>query len=506
MPRAANGQFTRARDFGGLPDVMLVNRTVSNVVNNLTENARSLPSELSGFNGPDRRRNLNDECGYPDTAHLTAAHYRNYYDRHPIGRRVVEILPIETWKAQPTVFESEDVNQETEFERGWKELVQGIRGNSKYADEEGNPIWEYLQRLDIVSGIGHFGVLLIGFDDVNGSDITLKTEVQAGDRNVLFLRVFDESMVEVTQWESDPTSPRYGFPNEYSINFADPNHPTSGISVPNQTFDVHWSRIIHVADNLDSSEVIGTPRMQPVYDRLYDLQKYYSGGAEGYWKGSFPGISWETHPQLGPDVRLNKSAMKAQLEQYDNSLQRHLFSKGLHANPLLPQVVDPSKQIESQIDAICIVQGIPKRKFVGSERGELASSQDSEDWNDRLLGRQNSLCTPRIIVPFIDRLILFGALPDPAEYHVSWPGLDSTSQQEKADIALKKTQALAAYVSGDGVAVITPQDYLTKFQGFEEDEALSMVETAMGELDDSPLFKPEEPDAQDQQNEGPPNT
>src|SRR5690606_14371468 len=143
---------------------------------------------------------------------------------------------------------------------------------------------------------------------------------------------FDESMVDISAWEQDITSPRYGQPTMYQVTFFDPRHPTPGIGLPSQTMNVHWSRVIHLADNLDSSEVIGTPRMQPVFNHLYNILKYSCGGAEGYWKSAYPGISWETIPQLGPDVRVNVSAMKSQLEQYDNSLQRHVFSKGLTAN------------------------------------------------------------------------------------------------------------------------------------------------------------------------------
>jgi hypothetical protein len=116
---------------------------------------------------------------------------------------------------------------------------------------------------------------------------------------------------------------------------------------------------------------------------------------------------------LGGDVTIDSDDVRDQIENYINSLQRYLALTGMSAHTLAPQVSDPSSQIDKHLEAICIQLGIPKRVFMGSERGELASSQDDASWNDRLKARQNGYITPRIIVPFIDRLISVGVLPEP---------------------------------------------------------------------------------------------
>jgi hypothetical protein len=131
-----------------------------------------------------------------------------------------------------------------------------------------------------------------------------------------------------------------------------------------------------------------------------------------YWRGAFPGISLETHPQLGGDVKF-PAGIRQTMSNYMDGLQRYLALTGVSAKTLAPQVVDPTPQIEVQIQAICIKMGIPKRIFEGSERGELASSQDSSAWNGRIRARQDNYLTPRLIVPFIDRLIAVGVLPEP---------------------------------------------------------------------------------------------
>ena len=525
----------------------------------------------------DPRRDIDDECGYPKmSSGIDINTYQDFYEREAIAARVVQVLPRESWQVQPLVYEEEDAETTTPFEDAWDELGASLRGeNSHYRQEEGSPIWNTLRRADELSGIGSFGIILFGLDD--GLDLSLPvkgveekntnpvektkegssyvsgepsanysftvnlgepdaTGKKPGARKLLYLRVFPESLVQITQYESNPTSPRFGQPVMYRVTLSDPREQTAAqwSSIPLATRSVHWTRVLHVADNLGSSEIFGVPRMRPVFNRLYDLRKIYGASGEGYYKGAFMGLSFESHPQLGGDVDVNPTEFKEQLEQYQNGLQRYLFSTGMTAKSLPPQTVDPTPYINIHIEAICIQLGIPVRVFKGSERGELASSQDDASWNDRLRERQRNYLTPRLIVPFIDRLILYGVLPEPAMkkpegkpetvqepeaveevaanafppaaapkpaprkpvlppekkekpeeenspggYVVEWPDLTSQTESERADVALKGTQADAAYVAGGVSALIPELDYLTRVRGFTEEEAKSMLENAV---------------------------
>jgi hypothetical protein len=552
----------------------------------------------------DPRRNVMDECGYPKTSQMTAEGYHDLYDRNPIAARVVELYPKESWQVTPLVYEDEDSETNTEFEDAWDNLGKSIRGGedvSWFKDEEGSPVWEYLRRVDELSGIGTFGILLIGIDDglpleapaegvqpdgspfmpppgnipnggmggmggmggvsgvgppgsaarrngggngaggfysdmggpgglygaigtdamyfepqygagggtwdsakrdngargtksgsggvgsPNGDDNGDGPPVKRSERKLLFLRAFGENLVQVVRYETSIYSPRFGQPTMYQITFNDPRSPHAGIGLPLATVMVHWSRVVHVADvtTPTASEVFAVPRMQQVLNRLLDLDKLYGGSAEMYWQGAFPGLSFETHPALGGDVEVSTSDLREMMESYRNGLQRYLSLIGMSAKSLAPQVVDPSSQIEVQIEAICIKLGCPVRVFKGSERGELASSQDDASWNDRLGNRQNTYVTPRIIVPFVDRLIALGILPEPGEengYHVQWPDLDSLTDKDKSAIALQETQALVAYVSGNVEQVVPPHDFLTRVLGWDDEEAeatLAAAETDM---------------------------
>jgi len=486
--RDGNGKYVSMKDKATIANAAAIQEVLANMATSRSEFIQQLI---------DPRRDINDECGYPTTTSITVDDMRELYDRESIATRVVEVMPKESWKTQPSVFETEDVDNITAFEEAWTDLGQSLRGESWYQDEEGSPIWEHLLRADIQSGIGWYGVLLLGIDD--GRDMREPADFRAlgtggkVTRKLLFLRSFDEALVNVTRYDSDPSSVRFGQPETYDITLNDPREQSQGgVGLSTATFNVHWTRVIHVADNLGSSEVLGVPRMRPVFNRLLDLRKLYGGSAEMYWRGAFPGLSVETHPQLGGEVAIDDALVKDRMEDYMNGLQRYLLLMGMSAKSLAPQVVDPTPQIDTQITAICIRLGIPKRIFMGSERGELASSQDEDTWNDRLRYRQANYITPRLIIPFVDRLILMGILPEPEGYSVVWPDLDSLTKLEQADISVKQTEAMTKYVGGNVEAMMTPFDYLVRVIGWTQEEAEAVVEAAMAE--EEKITIPEEPE------------
>lgn len=465
--RDSRGRFTSNKSNG--QSLLAVEELVGNAMLSRSELFRQFL---------DPRRDIDAEAGYPQTSSLTAKAFRSLYDRDPVAARVNDVLPDESWMATPKVFESERPDETTEFEKSWKEL---LRGTSKFQGEEGNPIWENLQRADRLSGIGRFGILLIGLSD--GKD--LRSEPFSNDGNkITFLRSFGETTVDIVSFDEDVKSPRFGQPTMYSIELGEPSSQTQGTvaSLKSKIVKVHWKRVSHLADNLGSGEIFGIPRMQQVFNRLLDLQKLYAGSAEMYWRGAFPGLSIETNPRMGTNVRIDKSDMRDMMEQYMNGLQRYITLTGMSAKSLAPQVVDPTPQIEVQIEAVCIKLGIPKRIFKGSERGELASTQDDATFNDRLRSRQNGYITPRIIVPFIDRLIDLKVLPEPESYGVVWPDLDALTDDERAQVAERRSRAMMNYVTGQVEEIMAPIDLLTRELNFTQGDAEAILKKVEADM------------------------
>lgn len=474
----------------------------------------------------DSRRNIDKECGYPTTSELTAQVYHDLYERGDIPARVVDIYPEECWQVTPTLFETED-EEETEFERAFAELGDKLNAGSKWKDENNNPIWQYLFRADKLCGVGRYGCILLGVDD--GDDLSQPLDLIEPEKpllenrtftsqitnlapvfrsgvgveeptgtghlgmtgtgmatafkpkmNLMFMRVLDEAMCSIAASETDEHSERFGKPTMYNVGLVIPSN------VPNPTIKtkaVHWTRIVHIADNLQSDEVLGLPRMQRAYNRLYDLHKLYGGSAEMYWLGALPATFFGTDPQLGGQVSMDVNAMKDHLENMFTGLQRWAAIPGLVPNTMSPTVVDPSPQIERALEALCIFLGVPKRMFMGSERGELSSGQDMRVWYGRCKRRQEGFITPSIVVPFIDRLIALGILPEPSEYFVDWPDISVVTDEEEANVSNIRTTMLATYAQSNIASIITPQDYLVRVAKFDKDEAEEMLENAEKEME-----------------------
>lgn len=439
----------------------------------------------------DPRRDIDEECGYPFV--ITELAYRIMFDRE-VGRRVVNVYPEETWKRLPKIFEDPDPELSTAFE----ETLDDV--------EQRHHLTHYMQRADELSGVGHYGVILWGLDDgktmdqpvagferweestggISGTG-TSQTKPTEATRRILFIRCLDESLVKIASYERDVTNPRYGLPNYYLVTLNDINlMDTSSLSAPTDLVQmrVHWTRVSHIADNRKTSEVLGTPRMEPVWNRLLDLRKVMGGSGEMFWRGGFPGISLETQPGL-ENGEVDIAATRSAMQDYMNGLQRYLINTGLTAKSLAPQIADPSNSFDVQIKAICVTLGVPYRVFMGIEEGVVSGDQATEAWAGRLQNRQSRYVTPMLINPVIQRLIDYGVLAAPAKprgWTVEWPDLMEMSANDKADVAVKRTTAFAQYVEKGVDVLIPPLEYLTTICGLTEKEARAIVDAAVAHI------------------------
>jgi len=417
----------------------------------------------------DPRRDIEAECGHPIV--VTIEDYKRLFMRGDVANRIVSLVADESWVQRPEVLENEE-DEETDFEQAWKELDKSLG------------VINVMQRGDVLSGIGRFGVILLGFDD----GLSLNEPVASGPRRLLYLRPFDESLATVKSLENDITNERYGLPKDYQIQFTDAE--LLSMSDPAQktlttSTTIHWTRIIHLCDNRFSSDVFGAPRMEKVLNRLLDIRKIAGGSAEMFWKGGFPGLSIEAAPGLEDRVTFDEDATKEQLEAYMNGLQRYLAFVGMQTKSLAPQIADPDPHVKLQLQLIATALGVPWRVLIGSEAAQLASEQDTRAWNKRLHRRRTDYVTPYIIRPLVDRLVEYGVLPEPEELIVNWPDLNSPSDLDKAAIAEKQTNAIAKYVQSQSDSLIPPFHFFTRILNMEDDEADAIIEDAMDAVDDS---------------------
>ena len=387
-------------------------------------------------------RDIYNALGYKKE--LTYADYWNQYSRQDIAKAIIDRPVKATWQGQLELIESEDA-EKTAFEKAWYDL------NKKFK------LRSLLSRVDRLTGIGCYGVLLLGLDDVRIIE-DFKKPVNGGTRKLLYIKPFGEDSAKIDKYEINPSNPRYGMPLYYSIQVAD---IASGSST---TVQVHYTRVIHILEDHLESEVKGVPKLESVFNRLMDLEKLVGGDAEMFWRGARPGFSGN----VTEDYQLTdtmKNDLMEQIEEYEHDLRRILINEGIDLKALAQQIADPKSHFDVQIACISAVTGIPQRILSGSERGELASTQDAGEWKTYVQSRREDHAEPHIVRPFVDRLVELKILPAPDsnDYKVDWLDLFSVSEKERVDIGKARANAIREYTTNPLAEAIIPPDAFFEF-------------------------------------------
>lgn len=390
--------------------------------------AAALGQQFSG------KRDLYATLGYK--LNPTYQDYLAKYRRMHIARRIVDAPARATWRAAPDVRENEDPETLTDFETAWAALQKRHR------------ILHYLERADRLAGIGQYAVILLG---VPGRIEEPVTPGAAG--KIEYLTVFSQEHAGIDTWNSDPTDPRYGRPETYSIDLSSDIQGFKGQG----TRKVHWTRVLHIADDLLESEVYGTSRLEPVDTLFEDLAKLVGGSAEMFWQGAERGL----HVNVDKDFTdfagdtAAQTALDDKLDEYVHGLRRVIQTQGVEVTPLGGKTADPSNPANLILSLIAGTTGIPKRILLGSESAHLASTQDAFNWAQRIRERQQHFAEPNVLRPLIDRLVMFGALPEPATLEVHWPDVEALTPAEKASVALRAASGAKALNPDDPQSVLT---------------------------------------------------
>jgi len=391
-------------------------------------------------------RDLYAELGY--TQSPVFDDYYSRYERQDVASRIIKAPVNATWREKPEVTDDEDPKKDTPFKVSWAEMVKDLT------------LYRYLSRADKISGIGQYGVLVMGFDDGK----PFSEEVESA-KELLYVQPYTENSARINTWEDDNKNKRFGLPKTYTIEFSRADKQKLS------TLEVHHSRVIHIAEDLDENDVYGTPRLRPVLNRLEDLERVSGGSAEMYWRGAFPGFGVKNDE--GAEMAQDLTALEDELEEYVHGLRRYIKLQNMSIENFALQVADPSKHVDILIQLISSATGIPKRILTGSERGELASSQDKENWADRIDERKRDHGEFAILRPFINSQIAVGTLEKPKndEYEIKWPDSHTETEKEVAEVSEIQMKALGAYVNALGADLIVPPEiFLKKYLKWTDDE------------------------------------
>jgi hypothetical protein len=400
-------------------------------------------SQIAGTLGLtfDGNRDMYAALGYKKD--LKFADFLGAYDRQDIAARVVDLPAIDSWRYPPKF--SDANSDETDFLKDWKDIANRL------------PVWRTLKQLDRVTGIGRYGCLLLGVKGKGSLETEVGENTLTSPEDLIYLRALTEDKATIKEWEDSTNSPRYGLPLMYQVEV--------GTGDNTKTANVHWSRIIHVAEDSLDTGVFGTPRLQRIFNRLADLEKIVGGGSEATWQVMDRGLHADMRDgfTMGPT---DEDTLSDEIEEYLHGRRRVVRTAGVDLQQLGSDVVDPTGLFNIIISLVAAAANIPQRILIGSERGELASSQDAATWAGVVLSRQANFVEPVIVRPLVDRLIKFGVIRPPKDerYKVAWRSLLAHDDQKQANVAQGKALALVSYAGEfEAQQIVPPAEFREKW-------------------------------------------
>lgn len=407
------------------------------------------------------KRDVYGVLGYDEV--ITAKQYRERYARGGIAARVVDALATYTWTGEGGVYEDEDPEKVTPFEQEWDALNDEL------------DVWSTLRRTHIMASMTSFSGLLLGAEGELNTPLpkgSPKNLLKPG--GLLYLTPYGGGVIDVTTqrgkakgvdadltistWDEDSASPRFGLPLTYQLK-------RTNVSTPGQERPVHWSRIVHApAVGFLEDSVFGPPALEDVWNYFIDLDKVVGGGSEAFWLRANAGQHWNIDKKTTFDKATREAElahMAQQAEAYAHQQARIVRTRGVDITQLGSDVADFRNPMDAIVTLIAGTKGIPKRILMGTERGQLASGQDEDNWADQVSDCRTGYAYPVILRPFVKRLIEYGYLSTPKQWFPLWPEKDAMNEAEKIAAAESLTK-----LNDHGTIVVTSAE-VREFLGYD---------------------------------------
>jgi len=376
------------------------------------------------------KRNYYDVFGY--TVNPTFDHRMAKYLRQDVAARIVDAPALAMWTNPPQVTSTSD---------GWNLLWDDLIARYN--------LWSAIERGDKLAGIGRFSLLLLGFND--GRDLSLPVNTRAitqKDPKILYIQPYSERCVKVKGFNTNAMDENFNKPELYTIFpqnefvLAFNNASLNRKDNLNGAFDVHASRVIHMAENCLENSVYGSPRMERVYNVLDDLLKVVGGAAETFWLTGNRGLHIDIDKEMEIDTG-DEAALSAEMDEYQHQQRRIIRTRGAKVTAIGSDNPDPTGAFNMLINMLSGATGIPKRILTGAEAGQLASEQDRANWADRIDERRASWGNPWVIFPIIKKLVAAGYFPreEEIEVTVDWPTSFKMSPLENAQTSAQHARS-----------------------------------------------------------------
>lgn len=301
-------------------------------------------------------------------------------------------------------------------------------------------IQQKVQQALIKSRLYGGAIIIMGVD--SGAPEEELDPESVGKDGLKFLHVVSMLNVSVGPLETDVMSPYYGLPTWYEVKSG----PQIGIV---QQVKIHPSRVVRfiglpMPDPTTSGTQWGDSALQPVNDAVKMC---------GLVSGSLATLISELKIDI---IKVpNLTDILSTGEGESKLVQRFSAANARKSiiNTILLDGEEEWQRVQANLGGVPetlntylqIASGaadIPATRFLGQAPGGLNATGDADirNYYDRLAGEQTTVLMPAMAV--LDEVIIRSALGSrPPEIYYEWNSLWQLSDNDKADIALKKAQA-----------------------------------------------------------------
>jgi len=358
--------------------------------------------------------------------------YNNFYSiykRNAIANRIINAIPNSCWRDGVDIISNGEKVRMTQMDT-LKKLG----------------LFEKIEKADILNRIGKFSVLFIGVPDGQDAETPLGVINPAQIKDIYF-QPYAENGIIISEYDEEPTSPRYGLPLIYSLSIST-NSKSETVDFNSKR--VHYSRVVHLAENSIDSEIEGHSSLEPIYNTILNLEKINGSSAESFYRNARGKYHFDIRDNFNGELSdAAKEQLKSDTQKFTDDYLDVMRTSGIDVEVLNTPIHSPKDTYDIEIQNISASTGIPIRVLTGVGSGQLAGSEDRASFNQLIQDRQKSFCTS-VINDALKILVDCQAIePFTLNEVVQFPLVDPLSEKEKAEIThqyadtiLKLSQAL----------------------------------------------------------------
>jgi hypothetical protein len=402
-------------------------------MNAITHTIRRLTSSRGQGVSPDGKRDYNELFGYGE--HLAYRNYFAMYRRGGIAKNIVDAPAKACWRDRPTIRDGDTAI-----------LVEEMQALENLG------MLRKLERADIMNRVGSFAVLMVMVPD--GMELDQPVGSASNLDQVSFMP-FNEDGVTISEWDVDVVSRRYGMPKMYELRTTD-MQGNSRQRISTIPVKVHWSRVVHMAEDSLDSDFEGSSALEAPWNNLIDLIKVRGGSGEAFFRNARRVFTLTARDK----VKLDDEAMTAlqeEADEFSNGWRDVMRLQGVEADQLPVEIASPRDSFDTIMEELAGITRQPIRRLLGKGAGQLAGSEDRLAWNSVIDDRQRTECSDWLLgseaIPGVlsilaeAGLIKLGTTP-----RVDWPVQEALSAIEEAKIADTRASAISKLVTASDVA------------------------------------------------------